>query len=225
MIKATLLPPIPRFLYLLAAAKSLIAAHGPYTTHPKTTVFTRAATPSCNPPTQKDYAISFAIAKDCISSAQPDGPAKSDLQLFGLLWTTTIEAIDLLLESCHLDNESFGWGVFGLTAGYIDPDPLFSSMKSRLHEALCKFPDMENPKRGREMLVIGGAQRVDGLVKARRQVHVMGNLMMQSFRADWGRCRWWYGVAVAERWIGRVGWQGDVLLQVEDKGKKREGED
>jgi hypothetical protein len=115
--------PIPKFGHLLAHAKTLIRLHGPHTTYPNTTVLARASVPhlrtTSNAPSAQILATSFAAAQDAHGSAQPDGPAKDDLELFTLLWRTAIHVVEQILEDGNLDGEAFGWGVYGLSFGYM----------------------------------------------------------------------------------------------------------
>ncbi|KAF1957136.1 hypothetical protein CC80DRAFT_390097, partial [Byssothecium circinans] len=218
--------PIPRFHHLFAHAKALIRVHGPYTTYAGTTVFTRAPIPrstkTSKPPSLKTIATSFAAAQDSATSAQPAGPSKEDLQVFNLLWSTTIDILEQILEDGELGHEVFGWGVYGLAAGYIgEPEsPLFvprksqafESLKRRLRAALTALPslsgaagrtELERVKAGLGMMP---AERIGQLVKARKETHICANLLMQRFRSEgWGGIRWGHVIAVVERWLQLLG--------------------
>ena len=216
-----------RFRYLLQHTKALIHCHGPYTTHTNTTVFTHAANPSTNPhgPSSKCMATSLAAAQDCIGSAQVPGPAKEDLHIFKHLWDTTIDVLEEVLATGDLDHESFGWGIWGLCAGYMYPPSeasyeMFEEHKYRLHEALLALPTIDSPRRRREELMVKGEGRVEVLAKANRQVHICATLVLHRFRQEgWHRIRWWHGVKVAERWVARLGLMDEMKLadgEVED---------
>jgi hypothetical protein len=201
-----------RFVCLLQHTNTLIQRNGPYTTFIDTTVFTRTrqAHPRTNPPSTKEFAVSLAAAQDSIGTAQLDSPAKEDLMIFKHLWDATTALLDDVLEAGNLDHESFGWGVYGLAAGYTPPlsgSPNdFMSQKARLHDALLALPSMGSPERKREEIVVKGERRVEVLVKARRQVHICANLLVQQFREEnWSRVRWGHGVKVAERWAQVLG--------------------
>jgi hypothetical protein len=201
-----------RFFYLLQHANSLIQCNGPYTTFVDTTVFTRTrqTQPRMNAPSTKELAVSLAAAQDSIGTAQLDSPAKEDLMIFKHLWDATTALLDDMLEAGNLDHESFGWGVYGLAAGYTPPlsesQGDFLSQKARLHDALLALPSMGSPERKREEIVVKGERRVEVLVKARRQVHICANLLVQQFREEnWYRVRWGHGVKVAERWAQVLG--------------------
>lgn len=223
---------IPRFLHLLAHAKLLISVHGPYSTQPGTTIFTRAPTQQpmdvSQRPSAKRLATSLAAAQDSIHTDQPAGPAQEDLQAFTLLWHATISVLDKLLDMTRLDQESFGWGVFGLSAGYgapnspassspdpvaevsssssQPPDPSFTQLKQRLYAALRALPSLSSPQHGRGQYAMSGAQRVNQLVKAQREVHFCASLLVHKFRAEgWDGVRWGHGVEVATRWVRSLG--------------------
>lgn len=79
---------------------------------------------------------------------QIDGPTQRDLTIFEALSHTTIEILEQILNSGYLDHETLGWGVYGLSAGYITnasrrEAKLVLSYKKRLHDALCKMPSMD----------------------------------------------------------------------------------
>lgn len=207
------MPILARFHYFLNHTKRLVQSHGPYTTHTNTTVFTRATHPQNRPhgPSSKNIATSLAAAQDSLGSAQVPGPAKQDLHIFKHLWDTTVDLLEEVLATGDLDHESFGWGIFGLCAGYIYPPSeafyeTFEEHKHRLHEALLALPTMDSPSRRRDEFLVKGEGRVEVLAQANRQVHICASLVLQRFRQEgWHRIRWWHGVQVAERWVGRLG--------------------
>jgi hypothetical protein len=86
-----------------------------------------SSTLTAKAPSAKLLVTSFAAAQDAYDSAQPDGPAKEDLQLFTVLWRTAIQVVEQILEDGNLDGEAFGWGVYGLSFGYM---PAFASSPS-----------------------------------------------------------------------------------------------
>ncbi|KAJ4989718.1 hypothetical protein SVAN01_04748 [Stagonosporopsis vannaccii] len=211
---------ISRFHYLLQHSKALVQAHGPYKTHKNTTVLTRAMTPRTKPygPSSKCMATSLAAAQDCIGSAQVPGPAKEDLHVFKHLWDTTVELLEGVLATGDLDHESFGWGIWGLCAGYLYPPSeasyeVFEEHKHRLHEALLALPTVDSPMRKREGLVVSGENRVEVLANANRQVHICASLVLQRFRQEgWHRIRWWHGIKIAERWMTKLGLEDATRL-------------
>jgi hypothetical protein len=204
---------IARFRYLLHHTKDLVHSHGPYATHTNTTVFTRASYPQAKRygPSSKCLAVSLAAAQDCIGNAQIPGPAKEDLHIFKHLWDTTLVLLEEILATGDLDHESFGWGIYGLCAGYMYPPSealyeVFEEHKHRLHEALLALPTMSSPRRKREELYVEGEGKVEVLAKANRQVHICASLVLQRFRQEgWHRIRWWHGVKVADTWIVKLG--------------------
>lgn len=213
LAQASHMSTISRFRFLLQHSKDLIETYGPYTTHENTTVLTRATTPRIKPfgPSSKCMATSLAAAQDCIGSAQISGPAKEDLHIFKHLWDTTIELLEGVLATGDLDHESFGWGIWGLCAGYLYPPSealyeVFEEHKHRLHEALLALPAIDAPNRKREALIVSGERRVEVLAKANRQVHICASLVLQRFRQEgWHRIRWWHGIKVADRWLTKLG--------------------
>lgn len=214
------MPTIARFRYLLHHTKGLVHSHGPYATHTGTTVFTRASHPRTKPygPSSKCLATSLAAAQDCIGNAQLPGHAKEDLHVFKHLWDTTVVLLEEVLTTGNLDHESFGWGIFGLCAGYMYPPSeasyeVFEEHKHRLHEALLALPKTDSPRHERAELVVKGDEKVEVLARANRQVHICASLVLQRFRQeDWHRVRWWHGVKVADRWVGMLGMADEVLV-------------
>lgn len=212
LAEASQLFTISKFYNLLEHSKALIGLYGPYTTHPNTTVFTRAARPTSQPcgPSSRCMAISLAAAQDSIGSAQETGPAKDDLRVFKHLWDATVDVLEEVLSTGDLDHESFGWGIWGLCAGYMCPPSeasyeVFIEQKHRLHEALLALPTKAASTQ-RNSEGVKGEGRVEFLAKANRQAHICASLVLQRFRQEgWHRIRWWHGVKVAERWIARLG--------------------
>ncbi|KAJ8115519.1 hypothetical protein OPT61_g2842 [Boeremia exigua] len=223
------MPKISRFHYLLKHSRILINSHGPYMTHPNTTVLTRARRASAKSygPSSKCMARSLAAAQDCIGSVQVPGPAKEDLHIFKHLWDTTVELLEDILATGDLDHESFGWGIWGLCAGYMYPPSevsyeVFEEHKHRLHEALLALPAIDSPRRRNEELVVSGEGRIELLVNANRQVHICASLVLQRFRQEgWHRIRWWHGVKVADRWISKLGLRDEgKLADVQAEGSE-----
>jgi hypothetical protein len=210
---------IKRFFYLWHHTKLLVENYGPYTTYEDTTVFMRATKAqrlNKEPPTEK-LAYSLAAAQDCVNSAQPSGPAKDDLLLFTRLWETTMTVLESMLARGSLPQESFGWGIFALSSGYVHPpvsrsasyntlvaQNIFNSHKYRLQAALLSLPSMDGQRRSE--YVVGEKKKLDALVKARRQIHTCGHILLDEFRkGSWGRVRWLHAVEVFERWIRAFG--------------------
>lgn len=133
------LPLVPRFHQLLAHARALVQHYGPYSLQANTAIFRRntsSSTSLSTRPTLKDLAMSLAAAQDAHTTAQTEGPAAQDLTLFTALAQTSIAAIEQILEAGIPDGKAFGWGVYGLSSGFLpamagrssaDRSPLASS--------------------------------------------------------------------------------------------------
>ncbi len=228
LANALRMPIISRFHYLLNQSKTLVRSHGPYLTYTNTTVFTRATSALIKPrgPSSRCMAASLAAAQDCVGSAQVPGPAKEDLHIFKHLWETTVELLEGVLVTGDLDHESFGWGIWGLCAGYMYPPSeasyeVFEEHKHRLHEALLALPSLDSPRRRDQELVVSGEGKIEMLANVNRQVHICASLVLQRFRQEgWHRIRWWHGVKVADRWIAKLGLEDEVEFfddQVENR--------
>lgn len=171
----------------------------------------------------KDVAISFAAAQDCIYTAQVDGPAREDLKTFQRLWETTIAVLESLLDASTLDYVTMGWGIYGLSTGYIGhaswrEDSPFLSFKLRLHTALRKMPTMNSTIRKEIDSVACCGGKVEVLAKANREIHICANLLLQQFRREkWERIRWYHAIAVAQRWIEHLGLKAKALM-IDEKG-------
>jgi hypothetical protein len=174
-----------------------------------------------------DLAISLAAAQDCIGSAQPEGLARDDLAIFEQLWNTTLLILELVTESSDLDHETFGWGLYGLCAGYIHhtswrTDSAFLSLKTRLYNALRKMPSMNSIHRKQHGSTTNTIGQVSVLAKANREIHICANLLLQQFRSEqWRRIRWYHGVAVAQRWIENLSWDLESAGDVESSGEQK----
>lgn len=199
---------LPRFIHLLDESKALAKAHGPHTTYAGTSVFARApiARKSSEQASSKDFATSLAAAQDCIESAQLDGAAKEDLAIFGRLSQSTNDALEKIIDSGDLDYETLGWGVYGLSAGYMvstsrrEASPILA-YKKRLHDALQKMPSIDSTVRKSLESVACCGGKINVLAKANREIHICANLLLQQFRREeWRRIRWYHAVAVVKRW-------------------------
>jgi hypothetical protein len=252
---STSIGPTTRFCRLIDHARRLIRLHGPYTTHDDTTVLKRSHIPystcATKPISIQVFTASFAAAQNAYGSAQTDGPANEDLELFAALWKAAVETVEQILEEGIPNGESFGWGAYGLSGGYIlpfsasSPSPPFSptstyfdyddgafsptnrhklsvtstkvqstehtafeALRQRLHTALLSLPGVSEPQRERHdkyTKSVPGAEKISQLVRARKEVHFCGTLLVQMFREDeWRNVRWGHLILVAERWIGSM---------------------
>lgn len=223
--KAFSLDTFTKFIYLYDHAKALIGLHGKYTASIDPIIFDRAKNKALTykPPSEKDLAYSFAAAQDAMYTTQPAGPAKDDLEIFNLLWNAAIDAIEKVFEDSILDLEVCGWGIIGLAAGYMNPQTNshtdknnVSAYRLRLRSALVSLPALTSPHIGRAYGT-SPEQRAYMLTKARREIHVCSNLLLQQFRkGGWTSIRWYHGLAVAERWIGNL-----TVAQVVPEGEVR----
>jgi hypothetical protein len=217
-MEASRMTNLERFFHLWHHTKLLVANYGPYTTHEDNTVLTRASgiqRLNKDPPTKK-LAYSLAAAQD-VNSAQPDGPAKDDLLLFICLWETTIRVLERILARGSLPQESFGWGIFALSSGYMHPPAsssasynnlvaqnIFNYHKYRLRAALLSLPSMDGQRRSE--YVVSEKKKLDALIKARRQIHTCGHILLDEFRkGGWRRVRWLHAVEVCEKWVRAFG--------------------
>jgi hypothetical protein len=205
-------PLLSRRSRLLLRSQALISIHGPYTTYSGTTIFTRAplVRDSSGEMSTKDSAVSLAAAQDCIYSAQVDGPAREDLAAFERLSETTIEVPEILLNTADLDYITMGWGIYGLSAGYMEHTSRekspFLSFKFRLHDALQKMPTIDSTTRKEIDSVACYGGDIAMLAQANREIHICANLMLQQFRRkEWKRIRWYHMIAVAQRWLDHWG--------------------
>jgi hypothetical protein len=125
--------------------------------------------------------------------------------------------LESILARGSLPQESFGWGIFALSSGYMHPYSssslsnnhlvarnIFSSHKYRLHAALVSLPSMDGERRSE--YVVSEKTKLDALVKARRMIHTCGHILLDEFRKGmWARVRWFHAVEVCERWIRAFG--------------------
>lgn len=202
-----------RFFQLLDQVKGRIREHGPYTKYSRTTVFARAPLPRDveQELSVEDMAFSLAAAQDCCRTAQPEGPVSDDLLLCERLWETTITVLEEILDGGKLDQETYGWGIYGLASGHQEPPTRaaanrkpVSSFKYRLQAALSALPSLNRSSRNE--YVLNERTGVERLVKARKEVHLCTVLLLMRFRQDQWRCiRWWHAIAVAERWLRSLG--------------------
>jgi hypothetical protein len=205
-------PTVLRFWNLLSQSKFLIDVHGPHTSYIGTTVFSRAplARDRAKEVSNKDFAVSLAVAQDCAGCAQLDSPAKEDLASFTQLWESAISALEKAIETGDLGHEILGWGVFGLSAGYIShaswrEDSLFLSLKTRLHSGLLQIQSMNARGENKSGSTRGAGEGIKILARANREVHVCAHLLLQQFkREEWKRIRWYNAVAVAQKWINHL---------------------
>ncbi|KAF2744689.1 hypothetical protein M011DRAFT_479723 [Sporormia fimetaria CBS 119925] len=200
---AAKLSAVPRFNYLFSHTWDAVQSHGPYR-------LDSAANLTCGLvgwPTLPDekFVDTMDLAKQAMTSPQPPGPALDDLQLMHMLWLTTVPVMETVLCSNALTHDVFGWGMFGLTCGYQDPDPLFLQHKERLHKSLCALKLVQ-------------ASEEYEITKARRSVHICAILILQDMRADWGRVRWGVAVKVCERWLAHLGWNTEAGSREEGPG-------
>ncbi|RMZ74534.1 integral membrane [Pyrenophora seminiperda CCB06] len=200
---------------MLTHMRALVGRYGTYTTLRDTNIFCRAPAPQLHSSTAAPSATkvfrSLGAAQESINSTQLDGATKDDLLFFHHLWEITITVLEEITSCSSLPEEPFGWGIFGLSAGYIHPPSKdlidqnkFDHHKYRLHAALKGLPSLDEKRKSEYEFTKKTSTAV--LVKARREVHIMGRILLSRFRQDeWKRVRWYHAVAVAERWIEAFG--------------------
>jgi hypothetical protein len=130
-------------------------------------------------------------------------------QPFDRLSTITIEVLEILLNTADLDYITMGWGIYGLSAGYIEhtsrEELPFLSFKFRLHDALQKMPTMDSTTRKEVDSVACCGGNIAVLAKANREIYICANLMLQQFRREeWKRIRWYHMIAVAQNWLDHL---------------------
>jgi hypothetical protein len=166
-----------------------VHSYGPNTTHPNTTVFTRATQPTPKPygPSSTCMATPLIAAQDSISSARVPGPAKEELHIVKYIWDTTIDALEEVLATGDLDHESFGWRIWGLCAGHTCTR-LLKRRTRYLRSISIVF--MRRCLCCQLWMRLGGAARRESKVKAgsrswlRRigKMQICASLMLQRFR-------------------------------------------
>ncbi|KAF2801039.1 hypothetical protein K505DRAFT_207556, partial [Melanomma pulvis-pyrius CBS 109.77] len=199
---------IPRFRQLLETCTTIIHTHGPYRI--ENHIFKRAATPPTDAPLTREIAASLACAQDALPYPQPLGPENDDLQVLKSLWDTTLQILASILVDTQIPLPTFGWGVYGLSSGYVPHNAdlfstaVFQSRKARLHAALQKLPSMsaEHVQLNREAPVVQPAGQVAVLAKTNREVHINATMLVQIMRGDggWEEVRWFHAICVVERW-------------------------
>jgi len=148
------------------------------------------------------------MAQDYLTITQPKGPVFEHLEVFSMLGETTIIILERLLNLGELAVKPFGWGIYGLSSGYVSSDPLFNSYKQQLYVAvdslstLCSKSDSSS---GRNFIKKGQTGHIFALSIANRQVHLSATMLLQIMRKDWGRLRWYHGIQVARHWIDYLG--------------------
>ncbi|CAE6996022.1 hypothetical protein CFE70_000220 [Pyrenophora teres f. teres 0-1] len=224
-----------RFLHLLNHARALVRRYGIYTTLHDTTVFCRASTPRSRPsnaePSITEVFLSLRAAQQAIDSVQPDGAVKDDLHFFNDLWNTTITVLEEILDHGSLPQEPFGWGVFALSTGYLHSRhtniayrDVFSNHKYRLRSALERMPSLDRKRRN--AYVISERPSMEALVKARREIHTVGHILLSKFRQDgWKRVRWYHAITVTERWIQAFGLVPEEKVEMVEGIASGEGKD
>ncbi|PVH90581.1 hypothetical protein DM02DRAFT_484975, partial [Periconia macrospinosa] len=204
--QATSLDTISRFHYLHRHASILVQSHGPYSVGPSGHL-TCANKPKNNLSCTR-FAHSLAAAQDATNVTPPDGPVLDDFNVFNMLWETTISVMERLLNLGELATEPFGWGIFGLSSGYISPDPLFSSHKQRLYAALASLQTLHSQPSSftdQDFAITTSTGHIFTLSTANHQVHICATMLLQTMQRDWGRVRWYHEVQVVKWWLAHLG--------------------
>jgi hypothetical protein len=83
--------------------------------------------------------------------------------------------------------------------------------KMRLHDALKQLPSMDSSGCKRDVVIVSAGEKVWTLARANREVHICANVLLQQFRwEEWKRIRWHHAIAVAQRWIDRLGLESNA---------------
>jgi hypothetical protein len=219
------LPPVARFHTLLEHASNLVQSRGAYYISPSG-YLSRAEKPRSGLAATR-FAASLAAAQDVFKhgTLQPEGPLLSDLFVFRALWETTVQLLERMLDSGSLRYETFGWGIFGLSAGYLSSDSFFSGMKERLGDALRTLPRISTHAGERleaehhRLRSRSRHGRLLSLTRANRDIHICATMLLQSIRSDWNRVRWYHGIKVCEQWMAQINLSDDM-----DKEERVEGQ-
>lgn len=211
---------MPTFLLLFTHAKLLIRTQGPYTVAAGTYVFTRVpcTQDSTTVASTVDLAISLAAAQDCILITQPQSPANEDMLMSKKPWEAAVATLEELLQSGKLDAEVIGWGIFGLSSGYMARSATSSivdnvqSYKMRLRKAFDLITSLDST--GQQWIRYRGRMRkVRVLATARSGIHSCTTMLLQCFRQDqWRSIRWWHVIVIAERWASILDLDHDTHL-------------
>jgi hypothetical protein len=203
-------PPIQRFAYLYAQTAHLIQFQGPYLVNDSGHLICFARPRPTLSATR--VAASLAAAQDSLATLQPEGPIFEDLRIFSMLWETTCLLLETMLDSNAPPLEYFGWAVYGLASGYIDPGSIFLLHKQRLHAALMSLPSLNKAQEkilGGEAVFRTSTGKIHTVVTANRSVHICAVMLVQTMKRDWGRVRWFHVISICERWLRHVGWLSD----------------
>lgn len=207
---ATSLAIVPRFSYLLENTIYCIRTHGPYGINNAGHLICTSNFRKKNP-SEASFAQSLAAAQDSLATHQPEGPLFEDLKIFNMLMGTTIELLEKIVDSNVLGLEEWAWGVYGLCAGYTNPDQQFLTQKLRLYTALQALPDLHKDAERRygnnlePERPVTPADRINVLTLANRRVHICSTLLLQAIRRNWPRVRWHHAIKVCEGWINHLG--------------------
>ncbi|KAF2659887.1 hypothetical protein K491DRAFT_712184 [Lophiostoma macrostomum CBS 122681] len=219
--QANRLPPIPRFNYLLHHTSCILQANGPYTIDFSGHLICHAKSKPSLSATR--FAASLAAAQDSVNTElyprQPEGPVFEDLKIFHGLWDITTYILEEVLggEMDRLDQgkrqwgtlgiEAFGWGAWGLSAGYMEPDELFTSKRERLHNALTALITLneKSMEEGSWAVKVKPTGTVHTQATAKRSVHICATMLLQDMRRDWARVRWGHAIKICSRWMGNLG--------------------
>lgn len=207
---ATSLPIVSRFSYLLENTIYCIRTHGPYGINQTGHLICISNFRKKNP-SDASFAQSLAAAQDVLAERQPEGPLFEDLKIFNMLMGTTTELLERIALSDGLGFEEWAWGVYGLCAGYTNPDQGFLTQKLRLHTALQALPDLHEGIQRTDsgdlepQKHLTPAERINELTLANRHVHTCSTLLLQEIKRDWSRVRWYHAIKVCEGWINHLG--------------------
>lgn len=193
---------VPRFNYLYTKALICMECNGLYALDEyKSLVCTNMPTVYLS---EKRFAQSLALAQDHHVAVQSCKRVSEDLKLYATLGTTTVKALEWLLDLGDIELEPFAWGVLGLSSGYISHDPLFIAYKQKLYTAInllstssCNWsPSVDDPSN-----YPAKALNVTQASASKKEIHRSATMLLQIMRRDWTPLRWYHGLQVVMRWL------------------------
>jgi hypothetical protein len=193
---------VPQFNYLYTKALICIERNGLYALDEyKSLVCVNMLTVCLS---EKQFAQSLALAQDHHVAVQSCKRVSDDLMLYATLGSTTVKALEWLLDLGDIELEPFVWGVLGLSSGYRSYDPLFIAYKQKLYTAInllstssCNWSpsvDYSSNYPAKALNVTQGSA-------SNKEIHRSATMLLQIMRRDWTQLRWYHGIKIVRRWF------------------------